>query len=122
MKHKNDTSITCHFKSDNSWAEVKGVKDEAYHLKQMNEWHKDIELYVEKAENGKFIFNKQVKKNNRRSFNENISEKKYTKIKDFIEYHKPYLLYFETSKGTKAFKKEAARNYLQNDYRVIWDM
>ena len=122
MKHKNDTSITCHFKSDNSWAEVKGVKDEAYHLKQMNEWHKDIELYVEKAENGKFIFRKQVKKNNRRSFNETISEKEYTRIKDFIEYHKPFLLYFDTSKGTKTFKTEAARNYLQNDYRVIWDI
>lgn len=122
MKHKNDTSITCHFKSDNSWAEVKGVKDEAYHLKQMNEWYKDIELYVEKAENGKFIFRKQVKKNNRRLFNENISEKEYTKIKDFIEYHKPYLLYFDTSKGTKIFKTESARKYLQNDYRLIWDV
>ena len=122
MKYKNVDSITCYFKSDNSWAEVMGVKDEAYHLKKMNEQHRGIELYVEKAENGKFIFRKQVKKKNCRLFNDTISEKEYTRINDFIEYHKPYLLYFETSKGTKAFKSEAVRNYLQNDYRVIWDM
>ena len=122
MKHKNDTSITCYFKSDNSWAKVKGVKDEAYHLKQMNEYHKDIELYVEKAENGKFIFRKQVKINDRKIFNENISEKEYTSLKEFIEHHKPYLLYFDTSKGIKTFKTEAARNYLQNDFRVILEI
>ena len=119
MKHKNDTSITCRFKSDNSWVEVRGVKDESRHLQQMNNQYKNIELYVEKAENGKFIFRKQVKINDRRYFNETISEKVYTKLKDFIEYYKPYILYFDTSKGTKAFKTEAARNYLQNDFRVI---
>lgn len=122
MKHKNETSITCHFKSDNSWAEVRGVKNEAYHLKQMNEEHKGIELYVEKAENGKFIFRKQVKINDRKYFNENISERVYTTLKDFIEHYKPYLLYFETSKGIKTFKSEAARNYLQNDFRVILEI
>lgn len=88
----------------------------------MNEEHKDIELYVEKAENGKFIFRKQVKINDRKYFNETISERVYTALKDFIEHYKPYLLYFETSKGTKAFKSEAARNYLQSDFRVILEI
>lgn len=120
MKYTKGNSATCFFKSDNSWAEVRGVKDEAYYLKQKNEWDKGIKLYVERAENGKFIFRKQVKINDRRYYiDENISEKVYTKIKDFIESYKPYLLYFDTSKGTKAFKSAEARNYLQNDYRTI---
>ena len=88
----------------------------------MNELYKDIELYVEKAENGKFIFRKQVKKNDCRSFNEIISERVYSTLKDYIEHYKPYLLYFDTSKGTKAFKSEAARKYLQNDFRVILEI